>query len=72
MRGPGRDILFCNEANELKLEDFRQLNMRTRELTIIDYNPSDEFHWIYDHILTRDDVEFYITTFENNPFCLIE
>lgn len=68
MRGPGRDILFCNEANELKLEDFRQLNMRTRELTIIDYNPSDEFHWIYDHILTRDDVEFYITTFENNPF----
>lgn len=68
MRGPGRDILFCNEANELKLEDFRQLNMRTRELTILDYNPSDEFHWIYDHVLTRDDVEFYKTTFNDNPF----
>ena len=68
MRGPGRDILFCNEANELKLEDFRQLNMRTKELTIIDFNPSEEFHWIYDHLLIRNDVEFYVTTFEDNPF----
>jgi phage terminase large subunit len=68
MRGPGRDFLFCNEANELKLEDFRQLNMRTRKLTILDYNPSEEFHWIYDYVLTREDVEFYRTTFMDNPF----
>lgn len=68
MRGPGRDIIFMNEANELSLEDFRQLNMRTRELTILDYNPSDEFHWIYDTVLTRTDIEFYKTTFEDNPF----
>lgn len=68
MRGPGRDILFCNEANELRLEDFRQLNMRTRELTILDYNPSDEFHWIYDHVLTRDDCKFHKTTYVDNPF----
>lgn len=68
MRGPGRDILFMNEANEDTLEDFRQLNMRTRELTILDFNPSDEFHWIYDHVLNRDDVEFFKTTFHDNPF----
>lgn len=68
MRGPGRDILFCNEANELKLEDYRQLNMRTRELTILDYNPSDEFHWIYDQVITRDDCQFHKTTYVDNPF----
>ena len=68
MRGPGRDILFCNEANELNYEDFMQLNMRTKQLTIMDFNPADEFHWIYDKVLTREDCAFYITTYIDNPF----
>ena len=54
-RGPRRDILFCNEANELTDEEFRQLSMRTRDKIIIDYNPSMLRHWIYDDILTRAD-----------------
>ncbi len=68
MRGPGRDILFCNEANELTFEDFTQLNMRTREMTILDFNPSDEFHWIYDRVLIRTDVNFFVTTYKDNLF----
>ena len=68
VRGRKRDVLFCNEATELNLEDWRQLMLRTTGRAIIDYNPSDEFHWIYDHVLTRDDHEFFQTTYKDNPF----
>jgi len=68
VRGPGRDILFCNEMNGMKYKTYLQLNQRTKELTIGDYNPSDEFHWIYEKILTDDDCYFFKTTFRDNPF----
>lgn len=58
VRGKKRNILFVNEANQLSLEDWRQLILRTQDRIIIDYNPSDEFHWIYDNVLVRDDVDF--------------
>lgn len=67
IRGRKRDILFINEANELDLEDWRQLLLRTTGVIILDYNPSDEYHWIYDSVLTRKDVSFYITNYTNNP-----
>lgn len=68
IRGRKRDILFINEANELDFEDWQQLVFRTTEKIIIDYNPSDEYHWIYDKVLNRGDVEFYKTTYLDNPF----
>jgi len=68
VRGRKRDVLFVNEANELTLEDYRQLMMRTTSKIILDYNPSEEFHWIYDHVLIRDDCEFFRTTYLDNPF----
>lgn len=68
IRGRKRDLLFINEANELNFEDWQQLIFRTTEKVIIDYNPSDEFHWIYDQVLTRPDVEFHQTTYKDNPF----
>lgn len=68
IRGRKRDLLFINEANELEFEDWQQLVFRTQEKIILDYNPSDEYHWIYDKVLTRDDVEFYKTTYLDNPF----
>ena len=68
IRGRKRDVLFANEANELSIEDWRQLSLRTTERIIIDYNPSDEFHWIYDEVITREDAEFYQTTYLDNPF----
>ena len=40
IRGRKRDLLFINEANELTYEDFFQLNIRTTERIIIDYNPT--------------------------------
>lgn len=68
IRGRKRDLLFLNEANELSYEEFFQLNIRTTEKVVIDYNPSDEFHWIYERIIEREDAEFYQTTYLDNPF----
>ena len=43
IRGRGRDILYCNEANELRYDqEFHQLLMRTTYKIIIDFNPDDE------------------------------
>ena len=68
VRGRKRDVLYINEANEISLEDWRQLVLRTKDRIIIDYNPSDEFHWIYDQVLTRSDADFFQTTYKDNPF----
>lgn len=68
VRGPGRDILFINEANIINYETFRQLLLRTKKAIFIDYNPADEFHWIYDKVLTRPDCYFIKSTYRDNPF----
>ena len=68
IRGRKREFLFINEANELDYEDWQQLIFRTTEKVVLDYNPSDEYHWIYDKVLNREDVEFYKTTYLDNKF----
>jgi len=68
VRGRKRDILFVNEGNELTFEDWRQLVMRTNDKIIIDFNPSEEYHWLYDFIMPRKDARTYITTYLDNPF----
>jgi len=68
VRGRKRDVLFINEANEINLEDWRQLLLRTTGRVLIDYNPSDEFHWIYDEVIPREDAAFFQTTYQDNPF----
>ena len=68
IRGRKRNLLYINEANELYFEDWQQLIMRTTGKVIIDYNPSDSFHWIYDKVIPREDCEFFKTTYKDNPF----
>lgn len=68
IRGRKRNIAFLNEANELNIEDFRQINMRTTDYLILDFNPSDPVHWIYDEIIPRDDCDTWITTYRDNKF----
>lgn len=71
VRGRKRDMLFINEANEIDYEAWNQLLFRTDGKingVILDYNPHDQFHWIYDKVLERDDCNLYITTFMDNPF----
>ena len=67
IRGRKRHICFINEANELTKEDYFQLNIRTTDRMICDFNPSEDF-WIYDEVVSRDDCDFHITTYKNNPF----
>lgn len=68
IRGRKRKVLFINEANEIDLESWRQLSMRTTDKIILDYNPSMEYHWIYDEVLERSDSDFYQSTYKDNPF----
>lgn len=67
LRGRKRDILWANEANELDFEEFNQLNMRTSNKLIFDFNPSDNEHWLYDLIL-RDNAILIKSTYLDNPF----
>jgi len=67
-RGAKRKILYCNEANELTAEDWKQLILRTTGKAFLDYNPSEEYSWIYDKVLTRQDHIFIKSTYLDNPF----
>ena len=68
VRGRKRDLLFVNEANEIDYESWSQLLFRTDGKIIIDYNPHDQFHWIYDKVLDREDCQLHISTYMDNPF----
>lgn len=71
-RGSKRDYLWLNEANELTWEDFFQLNVRLEDngQVFLDYNPSDETHWIYDQLLDNPkragQVTFIKSTYKDN------
>jgi len=67
IRGVAHDIAWLNEGNELMLDEFRQIAMRTRENIIIDFNPSDPVHWIYD-LAERDDADLFLSTYKDNKF----
>ena len=67
LRGSKRDYLYCNEANELDIEDWRQLIMRTEGMVTCDFNPSEITSWVYD-LENRDDCYFFKTTWRDNSF----
>ena len=67
VRGRKRDVLLCNEANELSQEEFLQLNMRTTYKVFCDFNPSDTEHWLYD-LINRIDSLLIHSTYKDNPF----
>ncbi len=48
IRGPRRDILFINEANNVPWETARGLDIRTSKFTICDWNPVGEF-WAHEY-----------------------
>ena len=65
VRGPRRDVLFVNEANNISLETFTQLEIRTRKTIWLDWNPVSEFWW-YTDILPNHDVDFITLTYKDN------
>jgi phage terminase large subunit len=67
VRGPGRDILFVNEANLIPFAIYKQLALRTKEIIFIDFNPVDESSWVYDVADAEGNVMLH-STYLNNPF----
>lgn len=66
VRGPRRDRLFINEANNVDFGSFDQLEVRTKEFVFLDWNPTNEF-WFYTEVLNkRDDVEHLTLTYKDN------
>lgn len=65
--GARRDVLYINEANRITWDTFSQLEIRTREKIIIDFNPVNEF-WAHTELLKsgRKDIAFLKTTYLDN------
>jgi phage terminase large subunit len=66
-RGPGRHILFINEANLVSKAVFDQLDMRTTGKVIIDLNPADFDCWCYGVADSSDAVKIH-STYLDNPY----
>ncbi len=66
MRGARRDRLFINEVNNISLDAFDQLEVRTKKFVFIDWNPVSEF-WFYDEVKSkRQDVDHIILNYKDN------
>lgn len=66
VRGPRRDRLFVNEANNISLESFEQLEVRTKEFIFLDWNPVTDF-WFYSEVQQkRSDVDHIVLTYKDN------
>ncbi len=67
VRGPRRDILFMNEANNCPFESFEQLEVRTKKEIWLDWNPTSEF-WFYTEVLPfrKEDLDFITLTYKDN------
>lgn len=64
VRGPRRNVLFVNEANNLSFETYTQLAIRTSDEIFIDFNPVAEF-WAHTQI-AKADSDFLVVTYKDN------
>lgn len=67
LHGRKQNITWLNEVMEISRDSFDQLEFRTTDFMILDYNPSDEDHWVFDLDL-RDDVLTIKSTILDNPY----
>jgi len=65
VRGPRRDVLFINEANNISYETYTQLEVRTKKIVWLDWNPVSEFWW-YTEISGKQDCDFITLTYKDN------
>ena len=66
VRGPRRDRLFINEANNIPYEAYDQLTVRTREYIWLDWNPTSEYWWYTEVQPHRTDYDFKTVTYKDN------
>jgi phage terminase large subunit len=65
VRGPRRDVLFINEANNILYETYTQLEVRTKKIIWLDWNPVNEFWW-YTDVQNGDNSQFLKLTYKDN------
>ena len=66
LRGGRRDRLFINEANNIPFSAFEELEVRTKDVIFLDWNPTNEF-WYYTKLRPeRNDVEEITLTYKDN------
>ncbi len=65
VHGPSRDILYCNELNLFSLETYTQLALRTNGTIFCDYNPADEYSFVYG-IADKEGNKKIHSTYKNN------
>lgn len=75
LHGLKQDIFWLNEllgtpgsAYQPTKDTFDNLEQRTTDFFIVDYNPKVTKHWVYSSVLTRDDVAYIHSTMLDNPF----
>jgi len=74
VRGPRRERLFVNEANNVAKESWDQLLLRTKEFALADWNPTSDFYLYDDYGLSDDGIpgttdtyaQFLILTYLDN------
>jgi phage terminase large subunit len=65
VRGPRRDRLFVNEANNVPYGAFDQLEVRTRDIIFLDWNPTNEFWW-YTDVAPHREHDHIVLTYKDN------
>lgn len=65
VRGPRRDVLFINECNNVPYAVFDQMEVRTKEEIILDYNPVGEF-WVHEEVIPHMEHDFVKLTYLDN------
>lgn len=65
VRGPRRDVLFINEANNISYETYSQLAIRTNEDIYIDFNPVSSF-WVHEQVIPNQEHDFIILNYLDN------
>lgn len=65
VRGPRRDGLFINEVNNVSYEVYTQLEVRTKKIIWLDWNPVQEFWW-YSEVLGKQECDFITLTYKDN------
>ena len=67
LQGMKQDIAWYNEAMEITEDAHAQINYRTSQLTIMDFNPSYNHHWLF-NLIGEPGVAYKHSTYKDNPF----
>ena len=68
LRGPGRDILWMNEMNLQPKHAYTQLALRTRRTIFGDWNPADEYSYVYQLVDDPKNKKIHSTYLNNMQF----